>query len=226
VKVTPFFLLPIIYKTLSWALLVTLLGYYTFIILLAVLVYQCVIQKKVGFLPQHITRGIFYNLCTIARPAAHSTWNSKMAFMFRLDTYGSLFIHVLCLSIATILWDTLQWDLNVCAFTWLKENLSIIARSVVILGILNGVVAEAYLTFLPHIVLPEMEKAAIEETDKKLGWGAERVTYKTQTAKANQQMNGGGKPDPNGAQENHTLINGDEDCQSTHAGDVPSAKKT
>merc|ERR1719414_407232 len=178
-KVTPFFLIPIMCKTMSWALLVTILGYYSLIILLAVLVYQYVIQKKVGFYPQHIMRGIFYNLCTTARPATHSTWNSEMVHMFRLDTYGSICIHGLCLCIATSLYDIFQWDLNVCAFPWFKANLSILARGVIILGFLNGAVAELYLNFLPHIVLQGSDIEGIE-SDMNLQWGVQkRYSYMT-----------------------------------------------
>jgi len=187
IKVTPFFLLPIIYKTISWALLVSLLGYYTLIVLVVALAYQYAIQRRTGFLPQHVTRGIFYNMCTIARPAAHSTWNTKMAGMFRLDTYGSLLIHLASLCVATGLWDVASalphWNLEAlsfCVFSWFQSYVSVIGRCIMLLGVLNAAVAEAYLTFWPHIVLPTMEEEAVEMTDKKLGWGAERVTYNKQ----------------------------------------------
>jgi len=179
IKVTPFFLLPIVYKTISWAILVSLLSYYSIIVLVLALVYQYAIQKRTGFLPQHITRGIFYNLCTIARPAAHSTWNSKMAGMFRLDTYGSLFVHLVALCVATSVWDIVPGgEISFCTFDWVKSNISVIGRGVMVLGVLNAVVAETYLTFFPHLVLPTMEQEAVEMTDKKLGWGAERVNFK------------------------------------------------
>ena len=50
-KVTPFFLLPIIYKTISWALLVTLLGYYSIICVVVVLAYQASHAHKAQQVP-------------------------------------------------------------------------------------------------------------------------------------------------------------------------------
>ena len=177
-KVTPFFLLPIVYKTMSLSLYIALLNYYAVIPIVILLIYQYIIQKRTGFLPQHITRGVFYNLCTIARPAVHATWNSRMAGLFRKETWGSLILHIIFLCIVSNLYEFGLLGLGPCTFGWFKTYVSVIAKFVMILGALNAVVTEIYLVFFPDIVLPVMEESAIEDTDKKLGWGAQRVDYK------------------------------------------------
>ena len=182
-KVTPFFLLPIVYKTMILALLFAILKYYAFICIVILLVFQFIIHKRAGFLgnekaPSFIfISSIFYNLCTIARPGYLNTdnWNSKTAGLFRLETWGSLLLHIIFASIATILYDFELIELDHCAFGWFKDYVSTIASFVLILAATNAVVAEIYLSWFPHILFPERDE---EELDYEAGCYSTTVSYR------------------------------------------------